>query len=172
MQYITALELAERPGARELAEVATSEYKRVVDSELMDATLRGADRSAWSDEDIETADEAASRIEEAVSEAESLINGRLAVRGYPLPLSPVPKLVTGWTRDITRYLLHKDRISDARTDPIARAYNDAMKMLQLVTEGKFSLGAEDPIKANPQSLDVEFSSDTQVFSRRELRNFR
>ncbi|PRW19878.1 hypothetical protein CSB95_5451 [Pseudomonas aeruginosa] len=45
-----------------------------------------------------------------MTEAESIVNGYLAKRGYGLPLSPVPGLVTGWVRDIGRYLLHKDRI--------------------------------------------------------------
>lgn len=172
MNYITLTELADRPGSRELAQVATAEHKPVVDSELMDATLRGLDRSAWSDDDVAVADEAALRITEAVDEAESLIDGRLAVRAYPLPLLPVPKLVTGWTRDIARYLLHKDRISDSRTDPIARAYSDAMKLLQQVADGSFHLGAADPIQNNPDSLDVQFTSDTQVFGRNELSRFR
>ncbi|WNP66694.1 phage protein Gp36 family protein [Pseudomonas aeruginosa] len=47
-------------------------------------------------------------------------------------------------RDIGRYLLHKDRISDDK-DAILRNYKDALKFLQMVADGTFSLGAEDPI---------------------------
>lgn len=172
MNYITLIDLAERPGARELAQVASSEHEAMVVYELMEASLRGDDRSAWDSDDVAQADIAIARIEEAVAEAESIIDGNLAVRNYPLPLSPVPKLVTGWTRDIARYLLHKDRISDEKSDPIARAYRDAMKLLAQTANGTFSLGANDPIKNDPASLEVEFTSDTQVFSRTELRRFR
>ena len=47
MAYITTTELAERPGARELAQLASADAQPVSDFALMDATLRGQDRSAW-----------------------------------------------------------------------------------------------------------------------------
>lgn len=172
MQYITAADLAERPGARELAQVATAEHLRMVPYELMEATLRGTDRSTWSADQLLAADDALQRINDAVSQAESLIDGYLAQRRYNLPLSPVPDLVTGWVRDIARYLLHKDRGGKEDSDPIVRAYRDAMKFLAQIVDGKFSLGAEDPITNNPATLDVRFEASPNVFDRRELRSFR
>lgn len=172
MQYITAVQLAERPGARELAQVATAEHVRVVPSALMEATLRGGDRSGWSADEVAAADDALQRIEDAVRQAESLIDGYLARRGYALPLDPVPELVTGWARDIARYLLHKDRGGKEDSDPIVRAYRDALKFLELTATGKFSLGAVDPITSNPNNLDVRFETADNVFSRDQLRSFR
>lgn len=172
MQYITADQLAERPGARELSQVATADHLRVVPSTLMEATLRGGDRSSWSADEVAAADDAMQRIEDAVRQAESLIDGYLARRGYGLPLSPVPELVTGWARDIARYLLHKDRGGKEDSDPIVRAYRDALKFLELTATGKFSLGASDPIQSNPESLDVRFEASESVFSRKQLRSFR
>lgn len=172
MQYITAAALAERPGARELAQVATAEHVRMVPPELMEATLRGADRSSWTADQVTVADDALRRIEEAVSQAESVIDGYLARRGYPLPLSPVPDLVTGWARDIARYLLHKDRGGKEDSDPIVRAYKDALKFLALTAEGKFSLGGNDPIATAPDLADVRFESSPSVFSRDQLKAFR
>lgn len=169
MNYITLDDLAERPGARELAQVATKEGVRAVATDLMEATLRGADRSAWAADQVAVADDALQRIQDAVTEAESLIDGYLAKRSYPLPLIPVPKLVTGWTRDIARYLLHKDRGGKEDNDPIVRNYKDALKFLGLVAEGKFSLGAEDPITSNPNQLDVRFESAPSVFDRTSRR---
>ncbi|RRV29475.1 DUF1320 domain-containing protein [Pseudomonas sp. o96-267] len=171
MQYITLDDLAERPGARELAQVATKEGVRAVATDLMEATLRGDDRSAWAADLVAVADDALQRIQDAVTEAESLIDGYLAKRSYPLPLSPVPKLVTGWARDIARYLLHKDRGGKEDSDPIVRNYKDALKFLGLVAEGKFSLGAEDPITSNPNQLDVRFESAPSVFDRTSRRVF-
>jgi phage gp36-like protein len=171
MQYITAAALAERPGARELAQVATAEHQRMVPFELMEATLRGTDRSSWTADQVAVADDALRRIEDAVSQAESIIDGYLARRGYPLPLSPAPELVTGWTRDIARYLLHKDRGGKEDTDPIVRAYRDALKFLELIAAGKFSLGAADPITSNPDQLDVRFQSSPSVFDRTSRRSF-
>ncbi|EPL63726.1 bacteriophage protein [Stutzerimonas stutzeri B1SMN1] len=171
MQYITHDDLAERPGARELAQVATPEHARQVATDLMEATLRGGDRSAWPADQVAVADDALQRVQDAVTEAESLIDGYLAKRSYPLPLSPVPKLVTGWVRDIARYLLHKDRGGKEDSDPIVRNYKDALKFLGLIAKGEFSLGAEDPITSNPNQLDVRFESAPSVFDRTSRRAF-
>ncbi|SIQ30877.1 gp436 family protein [Marinobacterium stanieri] len=164
MSYITHEQLAKRPGVRELAQVATPEHESIVDSELMEATLTGADRSAWSIEDIEVADEALSAIEDAMVDAKSVIDGFLSRRGY-LPLTSVPPIVNTWARVIVRYMLHKDRIGDSKDDPIVRDYQDAMKLLQLTADGKFSLGADDPTQSNGADLDVQFMSDGRVFGR-------
>lgn len=171
MQYITLDDLAERPGARELAQVATPEHARQVATELMEATLRGGDRSAWLPADVAVADDALQRVEDAVTQAESLIDGHLAKRNYPLPLSPVPKLVTGWVRDIARYLLHKDRGGKEDSDPVVRGYKDAMKFLGMIVKGEFSLGAEDAVTSNPNLLDVRFESAPSVFNRRERKAY-
>ncbi|MHA7919040.1 gp436 family protein [Alloalcanivorax xenomutans] len=171
MGYITHAQLAERPGATELAQVATAERHRVVDSALMEATLLGADRSAWSPEDVAVADDALQRIEDAVRDADALINGHLRKRGYAVPMNPVPDLVAVWSRDIARYLLHKDRITDEREDPIVRAYRDALKFLKQIVDGSFSLGADDPVSGSPQEIDVRFEGDPSVFSRRNMRHY-
>lgn len=172
MSYITAAQLAERPGARELAQVATADHQSVVADALMEATLRGEDRSAWTAPEIAIADDALARITDAMAEADSLINGFLARRGYTLPLAPVPPLVSGWARDITRYLLHKHRLGEDGKDPISRGYRDAMKLLQQTAQGAFSLGAQDPVTTGPAAVDVRFEADDNVFGRDQLDRYR
>jgi len=170
--YVTLAQLAELPGAQELSQIATTAHAAsLVDYELMDCTLRGEDRSTYTPEQIAAADEAAARIVEAVADADGIINGYLARRGYSLPLAPVPRIVTNWSRAIARYLLHKDRITDERSDPIARDYRDALKLLQLTADGKFSLGIDDP-QADVGLGQVAFDADERVFSRRASRAFR
>lgn len=171
MPYVSLADLAERPGAQELSEVATAQHLPLVEYELMDATLRGADRSAWSADEIAAADAVVVRIEDAISDADALIDGYLAKRGYPLPLNPVHRLVTGWSRAITRYLLNKDRISDPKSDPVARDYNDALRFLAQVADGSFSIGADDPLTTG-SSTDVRFGGEETVFNRDQLRGFR
>jgi len=156
--YVTTVQLAERPGALELSQVASSESADVVDADLLDAALRGTPNS-------ESAD-ALARILDAVSEADALIDGYLAKRNYTLPLSPVPGLVSAWSRAIARYLLHKNRISDEKTDPIARDYRDALRLLQQVVDGKFSLGIADPAVATGGMPD--FVAPDRVFTRDSL----
>ena len=120
MPYITHADLADSPGALELSEVASDEHRRPVPAELLDAVLRAADVSAWGMDDVQAAQRAAARIDTAVRDACSLIDGYLAKRGYALPLSPVNPLVSAWCRAIARYLLHKNRTAMESKDPIAR----------------------------------------------------
>ena len=172
MNYLSTAQLAERPGARELAQVATADHHKKVEDDLMEATLRGADRSAWPTDETNIADGALARITDAITEAESIIDGFLAQRGYTLPLSPVPPLVVGWARDITRYFLHKHRLGEDGKDPISRGYRDATRLLQQTSQGKFSLGAADPVTTGPDAIDVIFESDPNVFGRDQLNKFR
>jgi phage gp36-like protein len=178
MPYVTHAELADRPGAQELALVATPEHLAVVEAGLMDATLRGGDRSAWPPEAITAANAALANIDDAVAEGDALIDGFLAQRGYTLPLELPPSatgksVLTAWSRACARYLLHKTRISDETKDPIARDYRDAMRMLKLLADGKYSLGAADPqASASTSSTDVRFSGAPNVFGRDQLKAFR
>ncbi len=178
MSYITTAELAERPGAREIAQQASLPHQMVRDDALMDATLRGTDRSAWTPEQLAAADAALARVQDAVAEAGALIDGHLVQRGYTLPLALPPgstgrSMVTVWARSITRYLLNKDRMTDESKDPVARDYRDALKLLGLLAAGKFSLGADDPAApAATGSTDVRFDSAPTVFNRTQLRAFR
>ncbi|WP_343292981.1 DUF1320 domain-containing protein [Vandammella animalimorsus] len=182
MPYITHADLAERPGALELAQVASDEHADEVSAELLDAALRGHDTSAWPDEQVQAARRALARIDDAVQDAAALIDGYLAKRGYALPLSPVPSLVQAWCRAIARYLLHKNRRSLDDKDPIVRDWRDAQRLLQQTADGKFSLGADDAVAVH--QTDARFANQNgpdqrwgqpgggRIFSRAELRAWR
>lgn len=172
MPYVTHLQLAERPGARELAQVASADHRELVDYGLMDVALRGEDQSAWSADEQAAAAAALVRIDDAVLEADGTIDGFLAQRGYTLPLSPVPVIVAAWSRAIARYFLHKGRQSLEKDDPIVRDYRDALRLLQLVAEGKFSLGADDPLATGGAGGEVVMQGDAAAFGRDQLKSFR
>ena len=170
MAYITLTQLADRPGAVELAQVATPRQHHQVDADLLDALLRGTDLSAWPSDEVVVAQSTQAVIEDALSTAEGTINGFLARRGYQLPLPNDYPIVTGWARAITRYHLHKDRLSGEQNDPIVRDYRDALKLLQLTAEGKFSLGSDDPLTP-PTGGSPEFSAPPRTFSHETLKDF-
>lgn len=169
--YLTPIQLADRPGATELAQVATPDGEAIVDTELMDATLRLADRSAWSSDAIAVADAALANIQSAIDDASSVIDGYLAKR-YTLPLSKVPAILVVYARYITRYNLHKNRLSGEATDPIVRDYRDAQKFLTAVASGLLSLGADDPVLDDASATDVRITSDPTVFGRDQTQSFR
>jgi phage gp36-like protein len=151
----------------ELAQVASSNHAAVVDAELMDRTLRGEDRSSYPADAIAAADEAKARILELVDDATGVIDGYLAKR-YTLPLATTPRILATWARAIVRYRLNKDRQTDERSDPVVRDYRDAIKFLQQVAEGKFSLGVADPEQGPASDGEVRFESGAKVFGRRAL----
>ena len=167
MQYVTLPQLAEIPGALELAQVATDQHAAaVVDATLMELTLRAGDRSGWEPEDVAAADRAADRITQVIEEASSIIDGYLA-RRYVLPLAATPGILVTWARAIVRYKLHSDRITDDRTDPVARDYRDAIRFLELVAAGKFSLGLEDPT-AGAASSEIQINPGSKVVGREHM----
>lgn len=179
MPYITTTELAERPGARELAQLASAEHQAVTDYALMDATLRGTDRTVWALPQLDAADAALARVADAVAEASAIIDGYLVQGGYALPLdlsasASSKSVLTAWARAITRYLLNKNRITDETKDPVARDHRDAHRMLGLVAVGKFSLGVVDPINTSTpgSATDVRFAGAPTVFGRDQLSAFR
>lgn len=168
--YVTLAELAERPGAKELAQAATPERFRAVDPALLDALLRDQDISSWPADEVEVAELTKQAIVAEVVAAGGLIDGFLARRGYTLPLTRTYSVVTGWARAIARYKLHQARLSTERDDPIVRDYRDALALLKLVAEGKFSLGTEDPLTP-PSSGAPDYSKPARVFSHDSLRDF-
>jgi phage gp36-like protein len=167
MHYLTLLQLADLPGALELAQVASDKSAQEIDAALMQLSLTGGDRSSYSSGDIAAADAAIARIEQAGSEADAIIDGYIG-RRYTLPLTSVPSILATWARAITRYKLHGDRISSEGTDPIVRDYKDAVKFLALVAAGQFSLGLEDPEAQGSGTGGVHIDVGQKVFGRSVL----
>lgn len=172
--YVSLVQLAELPGARELGQVASTEHTAVVDPELMDRTLRGGDRTAWPADEVALADQAKRRIETAIAETDALINGYVA-RRVSLPLSGDAEVIlVQIARAIVRYELHKHLLAAEKDHPIVRDHANAQLRLREIRDGKLTLGNDDPAAAgNPSSLgDVQFVGDAPVFGRDELRRFR
>lgn len=167
--YIPLAELAERPGAVELSQVTAALGKPVARPEILDALLRGEDTSTWPPAEVEVALAAVQKIGDAVEETQGLVDGYLLKRGYTLPLAKVPLILTGWARAITRYKLHSHRISDEKTDPIVRDYRDALKLLEQVAAGKFSLGLGDSLPAYAGTPQI--TGPGRTFSMDSLRDY-
>lgn len=167
MPYVTLAQLADIPGAVELAQVASDPDGALVDPTLLALTLLDADRSSYSADAIAAADRARTRIEGVIGEADALIDGYLAKR-YTLPLASPPGLLSIWSRAIARYKLHGGRISDEKSDPVARDYRDALRFLEQIAAGKFSLGIADPETTAAALGDVRIDTGAKVFGREFL----
>lgn len=165
--YVTLLQLSEMPGALELAQVASDKHGALVAAALLELTLLDGDRSAYTADEIAAADRAKERIVQASTEADALIDGYLGKR-YTLPLASPPGILTTWARAIVRYKLHGDRLSTEGNDPIVRDYRDALKFLEQIASGKFSLGIEDPSSQGNGLGEVRIDPGKKVFGREFL----
>lgn len=100
-------------------------------------------------------------INQAISDASALVDGYLSGR-YPVPLSPAPAILVGYACDLARYNLFPDaNLDDSNTVRIRQ--RDAIRFLELVGQGKLSLGKTPVATASlPQ-----FGESQKVFSRDE-----
>ena len=108
-------------------------------------------------------------IDEAIADADGEIDGYLAKR-YAVPISPAPKIINKCSKDIAVYNLFSRIGIDESTDQktYLNRYNQAIKFLTLVAEGKVSLGAEtdDPTTA---ATGFSVKSNPRIFSRDKMR---
>lgn len=109
-------------------------------------------------------------IDAAIRDADAEIDGYLAKR-YAVPLSPAPKVVNKFSKDIAVYNLFSrvgiDESSDEKT--YLNRYNSAIKFLTLVAEGKVSLGAESDDPATAAATGFSVTSNPRLFSRDQMR---
>lgn len=167
--YITLLNLAERPGLIELSQTVAQDGEIPVSSDLLSAIIHEQDTSSWSTDDVAAAHATISRITESINDSEAEINGFLRQRGHKLPLTVVPRLLTDWARIIVRYKLHRNRVSDEKSDPIVRDYKQVLGFLKMVAEGKYSLGIDDAL---PVAGGVpKQTGPVRVFDMNTLRDF-
>lgn len=167
--YITLLNLSERPGLIELTQLVAQDGEIPADAKLLDAIINSNDISSWTSDEITNANRAISRINESIDDAEAEINGFLMQRGHKLPLIKVPRLLSDWARIIVRYKLHRNRVSDEKSDPIVRDYKQVLAFLKLVAEGKYSLGIDD--KLPPAGGVPRQTGPARIFDMDTLRNF-
>lgn len=109
-------------------------------------------------------------IDAAIGDADAEIDGYLAKR-YAVPLSPAPKVINKFSKDIAVYNLFSRIGIDEGTDQktYLNRYNAAIKFPTLVAEGKVSLGAEADDPATAAATGFSVKSNPRLFSRGQMR---
>jgi len=97
-------------------------------TEILELTDR--DQSGQVDEAV-----AQKALDDAAAEVDGYLGGR-----YELPLDSPPPVLSRLTSDIARYRLY----DNLAPDEVRNRYEDAVKFLRAVSEGKISLGASQP----------------------------
>ncbi len=167
--YITAANLAERPGCAELVQVTAQNNEVPAPAALLAAIISGDDTSPWTADELVQANLTLSRMDDAIADTQALIDGYLRQRGHRLPLAQLPPQLTVWARAIVRYQLNRNRVGDAATDPVVRDYKDALMYLQKIADGKYSLGIEDPLPVGGGAPQV--TGPGRTFDMHTLRHF-
>jgi phage gp36-like protein len=111
-------------------------------------------------------------VAQAISQAESLINGYIGGR-YQLPLVTIPELVKTFALDIVVYKIYLRRKKKAPLEGVKAAYDDAMKQLRDVQSGKLFLGVDQAgtAAAAVTGDGVDFVSGGSTFSRSSLGDY-
>ena len=79
-------------------------------------------------------------VEQAVAQAEELVDGFLRGR-YNLPLSPVPTIVKDMTVNLARHWLYTRRPEgNELPDAVVRTHKSAMSLLETIRDGKLTIG--------------------------------
>ena len=89
-------------------------------------------------------------IDRAIAYACELADGYLTGR-YRLPLEPAPSILRPLCTDIARHWLHSRRINAAEfPKPLQLSYENALKVLANIRDGKIHLGVRDDADAPDQ----------------------
>lgn len=109
-------------------------------------------------------------IDTAIEDADGEIDGYLAKR-YNTPLSPVPKTINKFSKDLAVYNLFS-RIGideDSKEKTYYNRYNAAIKFLTLVAEGKVSLGVEADDPDTTAATGFTMKSSPRLFNRGSMK---
>jgi phage gp36-like protein len=107
----------------------------------------------------------AEAVERALAAASALIDSHLAVR-WPTPLASVPDLIRDLAIDIAIYKLAGP--SRGLTDEQRQRYEDALKLLGRLADGKATLDLPPP-QPTVSKTPVLMSGSKRLFSRDRLR---
>lgn len=159
MRYASALDLLEKVGAEELAQITSP--NAALDPAVLERVLREQDTSADPPEQVELAEAAEVQINDELDTASARMDTRLRVR-YRLPFAePQPPELVGWCLDVGRYGLHDVQA----TEEVRNRYKDAMHELDLIAAGKASLAVPDDGSATAASGSPAIGQgDARVFT--------
>lgn len=134
---------------------------------MLETLAAGGDMSGYEEDEQAAATAALSKIDEAISSADGEIDGYLATR-YPVPLDPVPALISKFSADIAIYNLYS-RVAETIPETRSDRYKNAIRTLEKISEGKIKLGAEvePPAKA---TTTAQVTGPARLFTRETLKD--
>ncbi len=139
--YATAADLITRFSAEEIAQRAAPEGVRVT-GELLQLTVSGGDRSAFSADQVTAADAALARLNQVIGDANADVDAKVAVRfAAPITTDTGVRTLTRIVCDRARYYLYDDQVD--KDGVIQRRFDQSTRELQQIADGELKLG-ENP----------------------------
>lgn len=136
---------------------------------LKDDVLNAMIGDAFIEDSAEREERILPLIDAAIADADAEIDGYLAKR-YPVPLSPVPRVLNKFSKDIAVYNLFSrigiDENSDQKT--YLTRYYSAVKFLTLVAEGTVSIETGEEGVFSAVQGNFQARSNERLFTRRSL----
>jgi phage gp36-like protein len=167
MPYATATQLLTRFSANEIAQRADRGELRLVTAQLMIDAAAGASLAAYSAGEQAAAALALTVVQRAVNDAQNTIDSHIGGR-YPLPIAPVPEILERLSCDLARFYLYDDQV----TETIQKRFDDAMKLLRDVRDGKSQLGPNGTTGQQPVSNSgAELVTGERVWKRADSTGF-
>lgn len=105
-------------------------------------------------------------VDRAIADADAEIDAHLGGR-YQLPLASVPVVIGRVACNLARYHLYNDN----PTDEIRKRYEDGLKFLRDVRDGKISMGLDESGGRATPSDGAEMNSAGTVFGRKDSGGF-
>lgn len=105
-------------------------------------------------------------VDRAIADADAEINAHIGGR-YQLPLASVPVVLGRVACNLARYHLYNDN----PTEEVRKRYEDGLKFLREVRDGKISMGLDESGGRATPSDGAEMDSAGTVFSRKDSGGF-
>jgi phage gp36-like protein len=167
MPYATATQLLTRFSANEIAQRADRGDTRLVTVQLMADAAAGVSLAAYTAGEQAAAAQALVVVQRALSDAANTIDSHIGGR-YPLPILPVPEILERVACDLARFYLYDDQV----TETIGKRFDDAMKLLRDVRDGKSQLGPNGTTGEEPVSnAGAELVTSGRVWGRKDSTGF-
>lgn len=120
-------------------------------------------------DDAKTGSVDATKVTQAITEAEAEVNGYVATR-YAVPVAaPVPDLVKKLSVDIAIYNLYRRR--QRIPENVTKSYDDAVAKLKDIAKGLITLGIDPPPAESSKATKGEVFGPERVFDRDKLKSF-
>ncbi|MBF0371235.1 MAG: DUF1320 family protein [Magnetococcales bacterium] len=162
MPYATPSDLIAWYGAVEMAQRGASDHLDVVDADLLLATVEGGDRSGWTQERQDAADEALGRMDAALLMATREMGVYLSGR-YTLPIDAAVVADSALPRicgDLARWFLY----DDGAPPHIGDRYDRANKVLRDIQAGRADLGGASAPSGSGAGMPVVGVGSGSAFS--------